>query len=136
MEASCIALPVLELVSDKEGNPLRLDDHDSYATLWDHESQTSSQLMEMLSKAEVVSRQLFDANLVKRKIIQSQGNRYLLVGSMLDFDNPNGTPQQLLDPETEEVVWDRSSFEAMEHWHVLPARPDSWNAQHSSANAF
>ena len=110
---------LLELVSDKDGNPLRLDDHDTYDTIWDHESQTSSQLMDMLVKAEVVSRLLYDTNLIKRKVIQSQGARYLLVGSMLDFDNPTGSPQQLLDPETEDVVWDRATFGAMEQWSVL-----------------
>ncbi len=110
---------LLELVSDKDMNPIRLDDHENYDVLWSEEAQTLSQLQEFLSTATEISRQLYDNNLVKRSVIESQGNRYLLVGTMKDYDHPNGRPNQLLDPETEVVVWDQKQFEAEDQWAIL-----------------
>ena len=63
---------MMELVSDKDHKPIRLDDMDNYDCLWSEEAQTQSQLLEVLTSAELISRQLFDSGLVKRKIIQSQ----------------------------------------------------------------
>ena len=110
---------LLELVSDKDMNPIRLDDQENFDVLWSEEAQTLSQLQELLSTATEISRQLFDNNLVKRTVIESQGNRYLLVGTMKDYDQPNGRPDQLLDPETEVVVWDQKQFEAEDQWAIL-----------------
>ena len=110
---------LLELVSDKDHNPIRLDDHETFDVLWSEEAQTLSQLQEILSTAVEISRELYDNNLVKRTVIQSQGTRYLLVGTMKDFDNPNGKPSQLLDPETEAVAWDQKQFDAEEQWAAM-----------------
>ena len=110
---------LLELVSDKGNNPIRLDNHETYDVLWTEESQTISQLQEILSTATEVSRELYDCNIVKRKVIESQGKQYLLVGSMRDFDQPDGNPIQLLDPDTELVVWDHFQWNAKEEWDIL-----------------
>ena len=110
---------LLELVMDNQHNPIRLDDSDTYETLWTEEAQTLSQLQDILSNSIEISRELFDANLIKRKIIESQGVRYILVGTMRDFDHPNGEPLQLLNPETEEVVWNHTSQDALAQWDTL-----------------
>ena len=110
---------LLELISDTDNNPIRLDDHDTYETLWSHEDKTVSQLMEMLKEAVEVSRDLFDKSLLKRNVIESQGVRYILIGSMRDYDNPDGTPIQLLDPDTEDVIWDHSMLDAVTTFDTL-----------------
>ena len=110
---------LLELITDKERNPIRLDDMETFDTWWSDEAQTVSQLQEILQNAVLITRELYESALVKRKIVQSQGKRYMLVGTFKNFDEPDGEPEQLLDLETEEPIWQSTQFDADTTWESL-----------------
>jgi len=123
---------LVELVSDKDLKPIRLDDHTTYETLWTHEAQSASQLQDMVGKALKISRHLFDNKVVKRNMIQSQGVRYLLEGTMRDFDHPNGNPLLLLDAETEAVVWHHLQTNAHTSFDSLTYHASSLGVHHTA----